>query len=76
MKSDSITLYLDCRGDLQDKKFLPSVSTSLALAATIGVAQALALSVGSGFLMNTMGIPFVRDTWLIMNLMLKRHCIL
>lgn len=44
--------YID---GLQDKKVLPSVSTSLVLAATIGVAEAVALSVGSGFLMNTMG---------------------
>ncbi|KAI8559391.1 hypothetical protein RHMOL_Rhmol04G0169900 [Rhododendron molle] len=43
--------------DHKSKKILPSVSTSLALAAGIGVAEALALFVGSGFLMNTMGIP-------------------
>ncbi|KAL8120155.1 protein DETOXIFICATION 44, chloroplastic isoform X2 [Apium graveolens] len=43
---------------LQDKKVLPSVSTSLVLAATVGVAEAVVLSVGSGLLMNTMGIPF------------------
>lgn len=41
--------------DHKSKKILPSVSTSLALAAGIGVAEALALFVGSGFLMNTMG---------------------
>ncbi|KAJ9694061.1 hypothetical protein PVL29_009845 [Vitis rotundifolia] len=39
------------------KMLLPSVSTSLALAAGIGIAEAVALSVGSGFLMNIMGIP-------------------
>ncbi|KAM7526536.1 hypothetical protein LguiA_016438 [Lonicera macranthoides] len=44
------------QGDRQNKKLLPSVSTSLALAAAIGVAEALALSVGSSFLMNIMGI--------------------
>ncbi|CAN0927869.1 Protein DETOXIFICATION 44, chloroplastic [Linum grandiflorum] len=36
---------------------LPSVSTSLALAAIFGVAEAVALYVGSGFIMNIMGIP-------------------
>ncbi|XP_024038578.1 protein DETOXIFICATION 44, chloroplastic isoform X3 [Citrus clementina] len=41
----------------QGKKLLPSISTSLALAAGIGIAEALALSFGSGFLMNIMGIP-------------------
>ncbi|KAL9271630.1 DETOXIFICATION 44, chloroplastic-like protein, partial [Drosera capensis] len=39
-----------------DKILLPSVSTSLALAAVIGFVEAVALSVGSGFLMNIMGI--------------------
>ncbi|GMH30016.1 hypothetical protein Nepgr_031859 [Nepenthes gracilis] len=38
------------------KKLLPSVSTSLALAVGIGFAEAVSLSVGSGFLMNIMGI--------------------
>ncbi|KAJ0027985.1 hypothetical protein Pint_34950 [Pistacia integerrima] len=41
----------------QGKKQLPSVSTSLALAAGLGIAEAVALSFGSGFLMNIMGIP-------------------
>ncbi|KAL9687944.1 hypothetical protein QQ045_032356 [Rhodiola kirilowii] len=45
------------QGDAQGKKVLPSVSTSLVLAASIGVAQAVALFAGSGFLMNVMGIP-------------------
>ncbi|KAJ4969786.1 hypothetical protein NE237_002885 [Protea cynaroides] len=44
----------DCK---QKKRFVPAVSTSLALAAGIGVAEAIALSFGSGFLMNIMGIP-------------------
>ncbi|KVI11198.1 Multi antimicrobial extrusion protein [Cynara cardunculus var. scolymus] len=43
--------------DNQNKKFLPSVSTSLALAAAFGIAETIALSLGSGFLLNTMGIP-------------------
>ncbi|KAK9668531.1 hypothetical protein RND81_13G067100 [Saponaria officinalis] len=38
------------------KRVLPSVSTSLILAAGLGLVEALALSVGSGFLMNIMGI--------------------
>ncbi|KAE8704534.1 MATE efflux family protein 2 [Hibiscus syriacus] len=41
----------------QGKKVLSSVSTSLALAAGLGIAEAVALSVGSGFLLNIMGIP-------------------
>ncbi|CAL5389937.1 unnamed protein product [Camellia sinensis] len=58
-KSDdeSNQIYQDFAADHQSKIFLPSVSTSLALAAGIGIAEAVALSVGSGFLMNTMGIP-------------------
>ncbi|GMP51374.1 hypothetical protein CsSME_00017628 [Camellia sinensis var. sinensis] len=58
-KSDdeSNQVYQDFAADHQSKIFLPSVSTSLALAAGIGIAEAVALSVGSGFLMNTMGIP-------------------
>lgn len=39
----------------EGKQVLPSVSTSLALAAAVGVAETVALSVGSGFLMNIMG---------------------
>ncbi|XP_052171892.1 protein DETOXIFICATION 44, chloroplastic isoform X2 [Diospyros lotus] len=41
----------------QGKMLFPSVSTSLALAAGLGIAETVALSLGSGFLMNTMGIP-------------------
>ncbi|GMY25600.1 protein DETOXIFICATION 44, chloroplastic [Fagus crenata] len=47
----------DCTAEHEGKKLLPSVSTSLALAASIGIAEAVALSFGSGFLMNIMGIP-------------------
>ncbi|XP_027068225.1 protein DETOXIFICATION 44, chloroplastic isoform X2 [Coffea arabica] len=43
--------------DHKGKILLPSVSTSLALATGLGIAETVALSVGSGFLMNTMGIP-------------------
>ncbi|KAK9168034.1 hypothetical protein Syun_000174 [Stephania yunnanensis] len=38
------------------KKLYPSISTSLALAAGIGIGETFALSFGSGFLMNIMGI--------------------
>ncbi|XVE62084.1 hypothetical protein DITRI_Ditri06bG0091000 [Diplodiscus trichospermus] len=41
----------------QGKKVLPSVSTSLALAAGLGIAEGVALSVGSGVVLNIMGIP-------------------
>ncbi|KAK9124626.1 hypothetical protein Sjap_014228 [Stephania japonica] len=40
----------------ENKKMYPSISTSLALAAGIGIGETFALSVGSGFLMNIMGI--------------------
>ncbi|KAK9289340.1 hypothetical protein L1049_007495 [Liquidambar formosana] len=55
--NDSIRIGQGHVGDFQGKKLLPSVSTSLALAACIGIAEAVALYVGSGFLMNIMGIP-------------------
>ncbi|XP_034568522.1 uncharacterized protein [Setaria viridis] len=41
----------------QQKKVLPAVSTSLALAAGIGLLEMVALIVGSGTLMNIIGIP-------------------
>ncbi|CAG7880756.1 unnamed protein product [Brassica rapa] len=41
------------------KKVLPSVSTSLVLAAGVGIAEAIALSLGSDYLMDIMAIPFV-----------------
>ncbi|XP_027350115.1 protein DETOXIFICATION 44, chloroplastic [Abrus precatorius] len=47
----------DENGNYQGKKLLPSVSTSLALAATLGIAETVALSLCSGILMNIMGIP-------------------
>ncbi|CAA6654696.1 unnamed protein product [Spirodela intermedia] len=40
----------------QSKKYLPAVSTSLALAAGVGILEAIALSNGSGFLMNSIGV--------------------
>ncbi|CAN6330263.1 unnamed protein product [Urochloa humidicola] len=41
----------------QQKKVLPAVSTSLALAAGIGLLEMVALIVGSGTLMDIIGIP-------------------
>jgi hypothetical protein len=43
----------------ETRKYLPAVSTSLALAAGIGLVEAVALILGSGFLMNAMGISVV-----------------
>ncbi|EEF35701.1 DNA-damage-inducible protein f, putative [Ricinus communis] len=50
-----ISLYFE--NQEQGKAYLPAVSTSLALAAGVGIAEAIALFFGSGFLMNIMGIP-------------------
>ncbi|OVA07837.1 Multi antimicrobial extrusion protein [Macleaya cordata] len=55
--TDSVTMLRESTSEKQCKKLLPAVSTSLALAAGIGIAEAVALSTGSGFLMNIMGIP-------------------
>ncbi|KAI3771116.1 hypothetical protein L6452_02272 [Arctium lappa] len=51
---EQAVLVKDGMADHQNKKFLPSVSTSLALAAAFGIAETIALSFGSGFLLNTM----------------------
>ncbi|KAF3659072.1 MATE efflux family protein 2, chloroplastic [Capsicum annuum] len=51
-----ITKGDDSSPDSQSKILLPSVSTSLLLALGLGIAEAVGLSVGSGFMMNTMGI--------------------
>ncbi|CBI18108.3 hypothetical protein VitviT2T_011847 [Vitis vinifera] len=56
-ENESIQIGQDHVNGHKRKMLLPSVSTSLALAAGIGIAEAVALSVGSGFLMNIMGIP-------------------
>ncbi|XP_019187392.1 PREDICTED: protein DETOXIFICATION 44, chloroplastic [Ipomoea nil] len=48
--------YSDGGAEQKSKIFLPSVSTSLALATGLGIAEAIAVSVGSSFLMNAMGI--------------------
>ncbi|KAI3961861.1 hypothetical protein MKW98_022066 [Papaver atlanticum] len=55
--TNSASVLQQSIGEKQNKKLLPAVSTSLALAAGIGIAEAIALSFGSGFLMNIMGIP-------------------
>lgn len=55
------------RGDSGGRKFLPAVSTSLALAAGIGLAEALGLFLGSGLLINIMGIPVVCQNMLIIH---------
>ncbi|QCE12084.1 multidrug resistance protein [Vigna unguiculata] len=47
----------DGNGKYQSKKLLPSVSTSLALAAALGIGETVALTLGSGILLNIMGIP-------------------
>ncbi|XP_028768996.1 protein DETOXIFICATION 44, chloroplastic isoform X2 [Neltuma alba] len=44
-------------GKHHSKVILPSVSTSLILAASLGIAEAVALYFGSGILVNIMGIP-------------------
>ncbi|KAL0338129.1 UNVERIFIED_CONTAM: protein DETOXIFICATION 44, chloroplastic [Sesamum angustifolium] len=49
--------YSQTAKDLQSKSFLPSVSNAIILAAALGIIEAVALSTGSSFLMNTMGIP-------------------
>ncbi|KAK4833847.1 hypothetical protein QYF36_012267 [Acer negundo] len=54
---DSSQIGDDYVVEQQGKKLLPSVSTSLALAASLGIAEAVALSFGSGFLINILGIP-------------------
>lgn len=52
----------------EKRKFLPAVSTSLALAAGIGLMEMVALIVGSGTLMDIVGIPVVRKTNLLLYL--------
>lgn len=61
MKRLTIELFeLDGRpSDHKGKILLPSVSTSLGLAAGLGIAETIAVSIGAGFLMNTMGVPAV-----------------
>ncbi|CAN1771693.1 Protein DETOXIFICATION 44, chloroplastic [Linum perenne] len=56
--TDSVFVLM-CLSSVSDAEpvGLPSVSTSLILAAIFGVAEAAALYVGSGFIMNIMGIP-------------------
>ncbi|PON42489.1 Multi antimicrobial extrusion protein [Parasponia andersonii] len=53
----------DFQEERQSKKYLPSVSTSLSLAAIIGIAETVALFFGSGSIMNIMGIPVDSPMW-------------
>jgi hypothetical protein len=46
----------------EERRFLPAVSTSLALAAGIGLIETVALILGSGTLMNMIGVPIVRKS--------------
>ncbi|KAG0488753.1 hypothetical protein HPP92_007564 [Vanilla planifolia] len=57
-KESNIQKFSVTTGMMTVKKNCPAVSTSLSLAAAIGVVEALALSLGSGLLLNIMGIPF------------------
>lgn len=66
--------YPDFSGKYQSKKLLSSVSTSLALAAALGIAETVALSLGSGMLMNIMGIPAVCQTLLIIDPYITLYC--
>ncbi|CAL0309678.1 unnamed protein product [Lupinus luteus] len=45
----------DFSGNYQNKKVIPSMTTSLALAATLGIAETVALLLGYGTLMHIMG---------------------
>jgi hypothetical protein len=46
----------------EERRFLPAVSTSLALATGIGLIETVALILGSGTLMNMISVPIVRKT--------------
>lgn len=48
----------------EERKFLPAVTTSLALASGIGLMETVALIFGSGTLMDVIGIPVVCRTTL------------
>jgi len=54
-----IRCIVNFSGKSQRKKLLSSVSTSLALAAGLGIAETVALSLGSGPLMTILGIAAV-----------------
>lgn len=51
--------HIDGKEENQGKKLLSSVSTSLALATGLGIAEAIMLYLGSGALMDIMGIHVV-----------------
>ncbi|KAL2250359.1 UNVERIFIED_CONTAM: Protein DETOXIFICATION 44, chloroplastic [Sesamum indicum] len=65
--------YSQTAKDLQSKIFLPSVSNAIILAAALGIVEAVALSTGSSFLMNTMGCH-IATVMMIPNRIL--HCAL
>ncbi|XP_023543949.1 protein DETOXIFICATION 44, chloroplastic [Cucurbita pepo subsp. pepo] len=56
-EKNTAQINIDGIEENQGKKLLSSVSTSLALAAGLGIAEAVMLSLGSGSLMDIMGIP-------------------
>ncbi|KAL3654874.1 hypothetical protein CASFOL_000660 [Castilleja foliolosa] len=58
--------YSQTAKDQQSKIFLPSVSNAIMLAAALGIIEAIALSTGSSFLMNTMGISVLYLTAIIL----------
>ncbi|XLR24052.1 hypothetical protein S83_051952, partial [Arachis hypogaea] len=53
-KDSSQTDESNFGGKYQSKRRIPSVSTSLALAATLGIPETVLLSLGSGIIMNIM----------------------
>jgi hypothetical protein len=50
-----------------ERKRLPSISSALLLAAAIGVIEALALTLGSGILLNIMGVSQVCSNLIYFN---------
>nr|XP_025653038.1 protein DETOXIFICATION 44, chloroplastic-like [Arachis hypogaea] len=66
-KDSSQTDESNFGGKYQSKRRIPSVSTSLALAATLGIPETVLLSLGSGIIMNIMGIPAICQPWLIID---------
>ncbi|TVU27480.1 hypothetical protein EJB05_30094, partial [Eragrostis curvula] len=59
----------------EQRKILPAVSTSLTLAAGIGLLEMVALIVGSGTLVNVIGIPVVLE-FPDFHLCFGTHCVL
>lgn len=61
--------------DGESRKFLPAVSTSLAFAAVVGIAESMALIFGLGLLMDFMGISVVCQIMLSFIIIFSRHMI-